>query len=462
MSKKPNVVFIMTDQQNTNTLGCYGNSIIRTPHIDRLASEGALFERHYVSAPLCVPSRGSIWSSRYPHCNGVMVNDDDRSVALEKDVLTFGDAAKAAGYRCGYFGKWHVGRENVAQHGFTDGWWTHLRGSYEQSLEESGFVFPKDSDRGSQRGLVPFELAHDTVVATKTIEFIEERREEPFVVICSMRAPHDPYTGPFNDLYDPADVPLPPTFREDFHDKPHAQLRGAPRDWFHRWIGSDPAAYDVEELRRIIARYWGLVHLVDTNVGRVLQCLDDLSLAGDTIVVFMADHGDMMGEHGLFAKGLFMYEGSNRIPCVIRWTGRIPAGRRVSWLSSAVDIVPTLLDLMGVPQPACMQGRSMRALWDHSDNHRDAVFAEIWEAYGCSCPILSVRTERWKYNWYLADQDELYNMSEDPLETRNLAPLKEFRETLFGMRSRIERWLLETGDVQLSRLCRIPPGGRAQ
>jgi choline-sulfatase len=462
MSAIPNIVFIMTDQQNTNTLGCYGNPIIHTPNIDRLALEGTLFQRHYVTAPLCVPSRASIWSSRYPHSNGVMVNDDDRTVSLPDDLPTFGDLAKKMGYLCGYIGKWHVGRENIAQHGFTDAWWTHLRGSYEQSLEEAGFDFPPDSDRGSQRGMVPYELTHDTVVAAKTIEFIKEHCDNPFAVVCSMRAPHDPYTGPFNELYDPADIPLPATFMEDFQGKPYAQQRGAPRAWFEHWIGTDPDHYNTDELRRITARYWGLTHLIDLNVGRVLQCLDDLNLAENTIVVFMADHGDMMGEHGLFAKGLFMYEGSIHVPCIVRWPGHIPAGRRVNYLSSTIDIVPTLLDLMGIPLSQGMQGESMRSLWDHASNHRDAIFAEIWEAYGCSSPILSIRTERWKYNWYLADRDELYDLEADPLEMNNLAPLQKHRETLLGLRSRIEKWLMETGDVTLSRICHIPPGKDAQ
>jgi arylsulfatase A-like enzyme len=169
-----------------------------------------------------------------------------------------------------------------------------------------------------------------------------------------------------------------------------------------------------------------------------------------------------MGNHGLFAKGLFLYDDTTRVPCILRWTGHIPAGRRVSHLTSTLDVVPTLLSLMGIGVPAQMQGENMRQLWDYAHNRRDAVFMEMFEAYGCASPIFSVRTERWKYNWYLADQDELYDLREDPLETRNMAPEPPHRDTLLGLHYRILRWLEETGDVRLTTLARILPNMRAQ
>ncbi|MBM3214853.1 DUF4976 domain-containing protein [Candidatus Poribacteria bacterium] len=462
MRERPNVLILMTDQQHTNTLGCYGNETISTPNIDRIAREGVLFERHYVTIPLCVPSRASIWSSQYAHTNGVMVNDDGRGITFPDEIDTIGDVAKRAGYRCGYIGKWHIGRERAPQHGFTDAWWTHLRGSYEQSLEESGQIdFPHGSNRGSQRGIVPLELAHDTVVCDRTIEFLRQYREDPFLCVCSMRAPHDPYIGPFDDLYDPADVPIPPTVTETFADKPFCQTTGVPRRWFESWVGSDPANLNLDELRRIIARYWGLVNLIDVNVGRVLDTLDDLGIADDTIVLYMADHGDAMGNHGLFAKGLFMYDDATRVPCILRLPGQVPHGRRVRHLTSTIDVTPTLLDLMGIGVPRSMQGESMRQVWDYAHNRRDAVFMEMYEAYGEMSPILSVRTHRWKYNWHLADQDELYDMEDDPLEQRNLAQMGAHRDTLLGLRYRILRWLEETGDVRLSDLARTMPNVRA-
>lgn len=465
--KKPvNVVFIMTDQQNVNTLGCYGNPVIRTPNIDRIASEGVVFEKAYVTTPVCVPSRASIWSSRHPHCNGVMVNDGgQRNIRLEPEITTLGDVAKAAGYACGYIGKWHIGHEQTPQHGFTDAWWTQLRGSYEQELQEGGdYAFapakapPALNTRLAQRGEVPFELAHDTAVASRTIDFIRQNADRPFVAVCSMRAPHDPYIGPFDDLYDPADVLLPETLHESFAGKPALQQRGIPRQWFQQWATHKDGSINETGLRQIIARYWGMVHLVDQNVGRVLGVLDELALAENTIVVYMSDHGEMMGAHGLMAKGCFMYEEATRVPLLMRLKGHIPGGVRSANLASAIDVVPTLLDLMGIGKPDAMQGVSLRQYWDYAFNVRDAVFMQIWETYGLFDPILAVRTDRWKYSWHLADIDELYDLHEDPLEKVNLATDRRNEEALRGLRGRITDWLVETGDISVSALSRVHKG----
>jgi len=461
---RPNILVIMTDQHNVNTLGCYGNPVIRTPNIDRLAAEGVLFERTYVTIPLCVPSRASIWSSLYPHSNGVLVNDDDREIALASSVVTIGDVAKAAGYACGYIGKWHIGREQVPQHGFTDAWWTHLRGSYEQDLEESEHVaFAQRSDlsrlaaRLQQRGEVGFEQAHDTVVTTRTIDFIRAHAGEPFLAVCSLRAPHDPYIGPFNDLYDPAAVVVPGTLRETFSGKPRLQIAGVPRQWFES-MACDDGCVDERRMRQVIARYWGMVHMIDLNVGRLLDCLADLAIDERTVVVFMADHGEMMGNHGLMSKGNFLYEGATRVPFILRHKGRVPAGRRASGLASTIDVVPTLLELAGLAQPEAMQGISLRQYWDYAFNVRDAVFMQTWESYGMFDPILGVRTDRWKYSWHLADRDELYDMTDDPDETRNLAADTAYREVMRGLRGRITEWLEQTGDIKLSSLSKIHKG----
>jgi arylsulfatase A-like enzyme len=395
-----------------------------------------------------------------------MVNDGGRrDIRLDPSIATLGDVAKAAGYSCGYFGKWHIGHEQTPQHGFTDAWWTHLRGSYEQDLEESAaFRFEpvqaptRLGQRLAQRGQVPFELAHDTAVTTRTIDFIREHAERPFVAVCSMRAPHDPYIGPFDGLYDPADVLLPPTLGETFQGKPALQARGVPRDWFRRWAMAPDGTLDERGLREVIARYWGMVHMIDLNVGRLLDALDELGLAERTVVVFMSDHGEMMGAHGLMSKGCFMYEDATRVPLILRHTGALPAGARATHLASAIDVVPTLLDLMGLAKPDEMQGITLRQYWDYAFNVRDAVFLQIWETYGLFDPILAVRTERWKYSWHLADMDELYDLEEDPHEMRNLATDQANADAIRGLRSRIQDWLVETGDIPISTLAKFYKG----
>jgi arylsulfatase A-like enzyme len=390
-----------------------------------------------------------------------MVNDDGRPITLPDSQVTIGDLARSAGYRTAYIGKWHLGRERVPQHGFEE-WWTHLRGSYEQELDESGSMrLDSGKDRLAQRGDVPFELAHDTQVANRVIEFIRQSvgaGDGQFFCVSSMRAPHDPYIGPFDDLYDRKDIPIPVSVSESFDGKPASQLRGPQRRWFEDWIGTEGGSEAEERLADVIARYWGLVHLVDINVGRILATLEELGVAESTVVVCLSDHGEMMGAHGLFAKGLFMYQEATRVPLIVRWPGHVPAGKRVSALTSMIDVVPTVLDLMGVPQTVSMRGESMRQLWDYGYNKRSAVFMEVFESYGFWGPIFAVRTERYQYNWYLGDDDELYDIVSDPFEMVNLAGKPEFRDTIIGLRAQVRTWLAETGDPSIGSLLDFLPG----
>lgn len=465
-AKRPNVLVIMTDQQNLATLGCYGSPSARTPHIDSLATDGVLFESTYVTTPLCVPSRASIWSARYPHRSGVLLNDDDREIELSDEVETLGDLANASGYACGYIGKWHIGREKLPQHGFNAAWWTQLRGSYEQEIDEAGQhdFTPIDGAtplgrRLSERGQVPFKKAHDTVVTDRTIEFMEAHADgdAPFLAVCSMRAPHDPYIGPFDNAYSPDEVTIPATFDRDPSTLPGHVARTIPRQWFEEMACENGVASE-QKLRELTARYWGLVRLVDENVGRLRAALKRLEIERVTIVVFMSDHGDMMGAQGLVSKGNCMFDEATKVPLIMSWPGTLPAGSRVATLASTIDVVPTLLDLMYVAPSPEFDGQTLRQSWDYNFNRRDAVFLQIWETYGMFDPVLAVRTERWKYSWRMAGQDELYDMNADPLETQNLADNSGNADLLRGLRSRIVDWLHATGDIPLSRLAVMNKG----
>lgn len=463
---RPNVLIIMTDQQNLATLGCYGNEAPHTPHIDALADSGVLFENTYVTTPLCVPSRASIWSARYPHRSGVLLNDDDREIELADEVETLGDLANGAGYACGYIGKWHIGREKLPQHGFHAAWWTHLRGSYEQELDEGGlFDFSpteapsKLGQRLTERGQVPFELAHDTLVTDKTIKFMEAhaKSDTPFLAVCSMRAPHDPYIGPFDDAYAPGDVTIPETYERDPATLPGHVAKTIPRQWFEQLVCDEGIASE-SRLRALIARYWGLVRLVDENVGKLTAALKRLDIERETIVVFMSDHGDMMGAQGLVSKGNCMFDEATKVPFILSYPGTLPSGKRTGALASTIDVVPTLLDLMSIAPSPKFDGQTLRQAWDYNFNQRDAVFMQIWETYGMFDPVMAVRTARWKFSWRLAGHDELYDMKEDPNETRNLAGDSENIEVLRGLRARITNWLKDTGDMPLSQFAAMNKG----
>ena len=471
MQNKPNIIIVITDQENVNTLSCYGGQL-NTPSIDKLAAKGVRFTKNYVACPLCVPSRDSIWTSLYPHQLGlpnivdngdgvVHVNDDGREISLPTNVQTLGDLANENGYRTAYFGKWHLGRENAKQHGFQV-FKTDLRGSYEQRLSETNKMsFKKGTNRLEQQGLEPFELQEDTVMTDMAINFIEDSSkdfEKPFFLVLSMRFPHDPYSGPFDDLLSPDHIKLPESVKDDLKNKPSSQRRGASRELFLREIGSDITDKEMKKLRSIYARYLGLMHLVDLNVGRLTDKLNSLSIAKNTIIIFTSDHGDMMGAHGLFFKGLFMYEEVTKVPLIISWPGHLPEGKEVASLTSMIDFTPTLLDLMEIEKPISMAGESMRQLWDYSHNIRNAVFMELFESYGEWGTIFSIRTEKYKYNWYAGDSDELYDVENDPNEMNNIAMKPEYRDLIIGLREQLARWLKQTGDVKISDLIRTYPG----
>ena len=221
-----------------------------------------------------------------------------------------------------------------------------------------------------RRGVVPYELAHDTVVTSKAIEFIEQHEQkEPFLCFCSLRAPHDPFIGPFDYLYDPQDIPLPQNFEDDLSTKPFSQ-----RFSMARKFALPHGIENLDEFRKVIARYWGLVHLIDRNVGRLLKVLDERELSENTLVMFAVDHGEMMGAHGLLTKGPFMYEETNRVPLMIRYPNYIPQGLPVNSLVSMVDYAPTLLDYAELHAPDSMEGRSLRALINRMQVRRISPF----------------------------------------------------------------------------------------
>jgi len=450
MSGHPNIVFITTDQQNCSTIGGYGGANAETPNLDSLAREGLLLEHAYVTCPLCVPSRGSMLSGRYPHVSGIMLNDDGRPIEYPDRLKGLSDVLSESGYDCAYFGKWHLGRDDTPQHGFHDGWETYLRESYEDMLGRSGkFVFEKPLTR-HRRALVPEALAHDTHVAERSVEYIRNRKGgKPFALWCALRAPHDPYVGPHTDRYKAADMMLPGNAVDDLSGKPACQKAS----WSEKYTREVEKVRSPDDLRSVIARYQGLSYYVDVNVGRVLEALRQAGLEEDTIVVFHSDHGDMMGAHGLITKGPYMYEETNRVPFIIRYPGRIPAGRKMAGLFSLVDIAPSILELAGIRHSEPFDGISAaRAFGEAADHFREAVFAETFEIIDQRCLLLSVRTEKWKYNLYFGDTDELYDMENDPLEMRNLAEETASVAVVREMQARLATWLEETGGLDMAAL----------
>jgi arylsulfatase A-like enzyme len=469
---RPNVLYIMTDQQRWDTISASGNDLIDTPNFDRLAAEGANFTRFYTAAFPCSPSRATLITGRYPHSHGVWTND----ALLQPQVRTLGEVSRDAGYDTAWIGKWHLGGdmygdswayrysvgksglerekfdlprilgEDTAQHGFEHwvGGFTH----YQEYLRERDLLepIPGKKVRGNHQtviednhSVIPEEHFMTAFLAKEAIDYLEqpERAQRPFTCCLSFHGPHLPITPPepWDKMYDPADVPLPGNLNDDLSDKPWRNQAG------NRWWVRDE--WTDEQFRDIIARYWGYCSYIDHWTGRVLDTLQAQGLADNTIVVFTSDHGEMVGSHGFLYKGAYMYDGIQRIPFIIRAPGVVPAGVQTDALGSSVDLLPTLTEMMGIEAPPETQGRSMvPLLTGQIDVGRETTFTEM---NGTGLGIVMARTDRYKfcYNWNPRQIDELYDMQEDPLELENLADDPEHAETVERLRQRIIDWMRE-------------------
>ncbi len=462
--ENPNLLFIFTDEQRADTMAAYGNDRIEVPNLNRLASEGIVFERAYVTQPICTPSRASIMTGLYPHTTGCIRNN----IPLPENVRTLPELADFSNYRKCYIGKWHLGDEIFCQHGF-DEWIStedmyrpyyrpgrnrYEHSSYHKWLVKNGFKPPETTEDGfsffprSWTARLPEEFCKPSFEAQEASRFIRENSDRPFILYVNFLEPHMPFFGPRDNQYDPDDVILPKNFhllpKEDQPLK--ARLMVKEKIWYERLIGTRNPTED--DWRRLIARYWGLISQVDTAIGRILDTLRECGLEKNTIVVFTSDHGDMMGSHQLIHKG-FQFEEAVRVPLIIKIPGHPRSGSVIKDPVSQVDLVPTLLDYLGKPIPEGLEGYSWRPMLDgEGEIVEKDVFIE-WFPEGRSNevdhPIRTIITsDGWKYNWSAYGQHELYNLNEDPLESTNLIRRSEYRPLVRELERRLKAWQLRT------------------
>ena len=483
MASKPNLLFIFTDQQRYDTLGSYGADWVSAPNLDRLAAESSVFENAYVSQPVCTPARSTIMTGLYPHTSGQTLN----AVPLRDDTLTIAEMVDD-GYVCGNYGKWGLGDDPVPQHGFDE--WLSVQDStrsqysrteyldqysdfhqyltahgYEPDMElVDGRVFSAEFCAG-----LPGEHSMSTFLADAAVRFIHANRT-PFMLFVSLIDPHSPYMGPMDGLYDPQEIPVGPAFLREPEDAPLIVKLRAERD-MNRTI----QGYDLRTeagWRGLRSAYFGMVTFLDGAVGRMLDALEEAGRADDTIVVFTSDHGDMLGDHRVMAKR-FMYEASARVPLMVRVPWLQPEGRRIPGNISHVDLVPTLLDLMGQSVPKHLQGQSRAAVLrgeeslDGNDVFVQHNGAPVELAWGPDrrtvrdegvqgndeinrlneLPWRSLVTaDRWKLNLCPGDRSQLFDLNTDPHELNNLFDHPEHRDRIRTMAARIRQWQDETGD----------------
>jgi len=478
----PNLLFLFTDEQRFDTLAAYGNPLIHMPNLNRLAERSTVFDRAYVTQPVCTPSRSSLLTGLWPHTNTCTENN----APLPDDVPCLPEMISRGRYATAYHGKWHLGDEIFAQHGFDE--WRSIedmyqrwykphrakdaRSTYTEWLDARGLIPPgRDRLGRPEAARLPEEYSKPAYLAEEACRFLRENGDQPFIHFVNFLEPHMPFFGPRDGQYDPAEIPLPANFENAPGDDQPLKTR---INWrYYKAHGISGMALDSEAgWRRLIANYWGLCSLVDAYVGKILQTLEDIGQADNTIIVFTSDHGDMMGSHQLVAKCV-MYEEAVRVPMLVHLPGQ-RSQKRVTGPISQIDLLPTLLDLMGQPIPDHLQGVSRRRLaeeggrcddeviieWNGSNNGfsnqglKDGV-PEWLEGLGTMDELNaaltdSVRTvvtpDGWKFNCSPLGEHELYNLSADPLETTNLFGPDQL-DRCRQMRHRIIRCQRQTQDV---------------
>jgi len=454
----PNILMLCTDQQRFDTLGCYGNLQAHTPNLDRLAEQGAVFEKCYVQNTICSPSRASLFTGMYARNHGLWAN----GVSMPDHRKMFTRVLADAGYDLGMIGKQHLSPvvDYMTERRYDDGYrvfeWAHdpihrspqnaylrwLKKTY-PDLYNQTFPDEADPEKGEAgnkaRGATPMNViapeAHFSHwVADRAIAFIEEDKEreadQPFFLIANFFDPHHPFGAheDFRKLIDADAIPDPIGADDELDTKPVVQSHYSEKS-YGGWAPGFKE-YDKTEIRELRASYLAMVAQIDFEVGRVLDALEASGQADNTLVVFTSDHGEMLGDHAQLLKGPMMYEGCTRVPLILRWPGNIPAGERVSNLVQWIDLPSTYLDVSGAKGEHHGQGASLMALFSGAADWRDWALCEYRDAGHPGNPAVHttmLRYEQWKLIlWHGApatqrDMDgELYDMESDPSELINL------------------------------------------
>jgi arylsulfatase A-like enzyme len=415
--RPPNVLFIMPDEWRGQALGCMGNPDVQTPHLDRLASEGILFQQTFANTPVCCPARATILTGTYTSRNGMLAND----LRLKESVVTVADVYGRAGYRTGFIGKWHLdGGPRVPgfvppgprRHGF----------QYWAANECNHNYFYNWYFRDENVPIVS-EKYEPEFWTDLAIEFLHGAKDKPFFLMLAPGAPHDPYVAPekYMDLYDPAKLTMEPNWVEG--------TRGAGR--------------------KEIAGYYAAITAVDDQVGRVLSTVRELKLEDNTIVLFSSDHGDMLGSQGKILKRK-PWEESIRVPGIMRYPGVVSPGRKTDALFSHVDFAPTLLSLCGLPVPTEMQGADLsRVAAGKAEKGPASVLFQIFGPYrgdGTERAWRGVRTERFMYARCPSGPWLLYDLQQDPYELHNLVNDAAHSSDLQALDKELLDWMARVGD----------------
>ncbi|MBX3053805.1 MAG: sulfatase-like hydrolase/transferase [Caldilineaceae bacterium] len=426
----------MSDEHAPMFSGAYGHPLVRTPHLDRLAEQGVLFENAYCNSPLCAPSRMSFMTGRYIHHIGTW----DNSSPLASDAVTWAHLLRAVGYDVVLSGKQHfLGPDKL--HGFRTQLARDIHGENLHALHPwaDGIVPAEKPWPGvdQARAGTTREIEVDDLAEKEALAYLADpaRQEQPWALNVSFIAPHFPLIvpQPYWDMYpeEAVDLPhIPPGHLENQHPvyKRMRQMFGL-------------ADFPEADLRRARVGYYGLITYLDDKIGRLIETLEQTGQMENTVIIYVSDHGEMAGAHGMWRKSNF-YEESARIPMVISWPQKLAQGRRVTQVVSLVDLVATVLDLADAPAVAPLDGESLLPLAQAGDaadalaEWKDEAFSE-YLAHGVARPMAMLRRGRYKLNYSLDDPVELYDLEEDPNEFHNLGNDPAYEGIREPMRSQL-------------------------
>lgn len=482
-TKKINVLFIMTDQQRWNAMSCAGNSVLQTPNLDRIASEGVRFANAYSNSPECVPARTLILTGRDTYNNHVTGNKDLTSNEVPH-FPTSASILRESGYKAEYYGKWHVpyqfagcynnevrvvnggdapGKkiptEVDAYRDFLSKNCPDLKpGAYTPDPMDGSFHKEEVKGKGkpSVEGIkkisqaeqfgcleIPPAFTRAALTAKDTLEAMDRLKGGPFFLTCSFDPPHPPMIipKPYFGMYPPETLTPSPSIQDPLTNSPYENSKK-----------SGARFGNPELIRYMMSDYYGMVKEIDDWIGKILDHLDELGLKENTLVIFTSDHGEMLGDHGMDGKWIF-YEGSAHIPMLMRLPGVIPAGKVVQTPVSQIDFFSTILDYTG-EKPRDSDGRSLRSLIEgKGDGGLDYCISQRDEI---KRPSIMIRSGDWKLiTTFLETKefDALYNLAEDPEEMNNLIGKNpnraQYAEKVSEFQKKILAWMEKTESPKL-------------
>jgi arylsulfatase A-like enzyme len=489
---KPNLLFIMTDQQRWDALSIAGNAVLETPNLDRLAKQGAYFKNAYTPCAVCGPARSSVLTGHTVENTGMKTNDLAYYVEQEglMTMPTFDEILSEEGYQCEYYGKWHSqskhtdiyknpvkankkgrsvfgpGGQEIIYRDYLD---QHVpkrelqAGEFYDNISDRPYrTDPIDKYHGlsaaelqaankkvvqpDQHGELLFSKEHTLTAfqARQTLEAIERLKDRPFSITCSFHFPHSPIvpTEPYYGMYPATDMVPPASIDDDMSNSPYAAANGRK---------NLPEYRDKDKIKYMISNYYGLIKEIDDWVGEIVKTLDNHGLTEKTLVIFTSDHGEMLGAHGMREKNVF-YEESSHIPLMMRFPGRIKANTTVNGTVSLVDLFATILDYLKIKEHKS-DGKSLRGLIEGTDSEHGKYVVTEWDYRGDSESNYMIVKEGWKliipYSEKSTVLNAMYDLNTDPYEMNNLIGKNpdrhRYTEKTEELRASLLEWLKKNG-----------------